>query len=112
MGVLLQAFFKQPPNRAVPSPADGDPSIPSWWDHLADQANSLRKAGFTALWLPPPLKTSAGAKPGADGYGPFDDYDIGSENQMGGGPPRIRHPRTVGRIGAGPTADRPCRHTA
>ncbi len=89
MGVLLQAFFKQPPNRAVPSPADGDPSIPSWWDHLADQANSLRKAGFTALWLPPPLKTSAGAKPGADGYGPFDDYDIGSKNQLGGVPTRF-----------------------
>src|SRR5262249_19029426 len=70
-------------NRAVPSPADGDPSIPWWWDHLASQANALRLAGFTAIWLPPVLKTNLGSKPGADGYGPFDDYDIGSKNQQG-----------------------------
>ena len=83
MGVLLQGFFKMPPNEAVPSPADGDPSIDWWWDHLAGQANDLRRAGFTAVWLPPVLKTSDGDKPGSDGYGPFDDYDIGSKNQKG-----------------------------
>ena len=83
MGVLLQGFYKMRPNLAVPSPADGDVRVRSWWDHLASQANDLRQAGFTAVWLPPPLKTSAGAKPGSDGYGPFDDYDIGSKNQMG-----------------------------
>jgi galactose oxidase len=83
MGVLLQGFFKMPPNQAVPSPADGDTSIDWWWDHLAGQANDLRRAGFTAVWLPPTLKTSDGNKPGSDGYGPFDDYDIGSKNQKG-----------------------------
>jgi galactose oxidase len=83
MGVLLQGFFKMPPNQAVPSPADGDASIAWWWDHLASQANLLRRAGFTAIWLPPVLKTSDGDKPGSDGYGPFDDYDIGSKNQKG-----------------------------
>jgi alpha-amylase len=49
---------------------------------LASQANALRQAGFTAVLLPPVLKTNAGAFPGADGYGPFDDYDIGSKNQF------------------------------
>jgi alpha-amylase len=83
MGVLLQGFYKLRPNRAVPSPADGEPATPWWWDHLAAQANDFRKAGFTAIWLPPVLKTSAGAHSGSDGYGPFDDYDIGSKDQEG-----------------------------
>jgi len=83
MGVLLQGFYKLRPNRAVPSPADGDSKTPWWWDHLAAQASDLRTAGFTAIWLPPVLKTASGSGPGADGYGPFDDYDIGSRNQKG-----------------------------
>ncbi len=89
MGVLLQGFYKKKPNNAVPSPADGDPSVPFWWDHLAAQANEFRKAGFTAVWLPPVLKTGSGAGPGADGYGAFDDYDIGSRHQKGTTPTRF-----------------------
>jgi alpha-amylase len=85
MGILLQGFFKMPPNLAVPSPADGDLTIDWWWDHLARQASDLRHSGFTAIWLPPLLKTSDGDKPGSDGYGPFDDYDIGSKDQKGCG---------------------------
>jgi hypothetical protein len=83
MGVLLQGFFKLQQGRALPSPADGNPTIPWWWDHLAAQARALSLAGFTAVWLPPVLKTASGSRPGADGYGPFDDYDIGSRNQKG-----------------------------
>jgi alpha-amylase len=83
MGVLLQGFYKKQPGVAVPSPADGDTSVPFWWDRLASEANELRKAGFTAVWLPPVLKTASGADPNADGYGPFDDYDIGSREQKG-----------------------------
>jgi alpha-amylase len=89
MGVLLQGFFKMPPNQAVPSPADGDLTIDWWWDHVARQASDLRQAGFTAIWLPPVLKTSDGDKPGSDGYGAFDDYDIGSKNQKGSMPTRF-----------------------
>ncbi|HZU89678.1 MAG TPA: hypothetical protein VE993_10525, partial [Stellaceae bacterium] len=89
MGVLLQGFYKLRPNRAVPSPHDGDGAVPWWWDHLAAQANDFRKAGFSAVWLPPVLKSSAGANPGMDGYGPFDDYDIGSKDQMGSVPTRF-----------------------
>ena len=89
MGVLLQGFYKLPPNNAVPSPADGKPGVAWWWDHLASQAQSLSQAGFTAVWLPPALKTSSGASAGADGYGPFDDYDVGSKNQKGTTPTRF-----------------------
>jgi galactose oxidase len=89
MGVLLQGFFKLAPGRAVPSPTDGDAGIPWWWDHLASQASSLRQAGFTAIWLPPVLKTASGGNPAADGYGTFDDYDIGSKSQKGSIPTRF-----------------------
>jgi glycosidase len=83
VGVLLQGFYKKQPGHAVPSPADGDNSVPFWWDRLASQADELRKVGFTAVWLPPVLKTASGANPGADGYGTFDDYDMGSRDQKG-----------------------------
>jgi alpha-amylase len=82
MGVMLQASFKFPNGNTVPSPHDGNRRTPWWWDHLASQANALRQAGFTAILLPPALKTNAGAFPGADGYGPFDDYDLGNKNQF------------------------------
>jgi alpha-amylase len=89
MGVILQAAYKLPGGHAVPSPHDGNRQIPWWWDHLAAQANAFRRAGFTAVWLPPVLKTGAGAFPDADGYGPFDDYDIGSKNQFFSTPTRF-----------------------
>jgi alpha-amylase len=85
MGVLLQAHFKRATpagNVTVPAPVDGDASVPWWWDKLAAQASELRLAGFSAVLLPPALKTSAGASPAADGYGTFDDYDLGSKNQF------------------------------
>jgi hypothetical protein len=83
MGVLLQGFYKTPLNNAVPSPADGEGTELFWWDQLATEANSFREAGFTAIWLPPVLKTASGDNKGADGYGPYDDYDIGSRHQKG-----------------------------
>ena len=89
MGVLLQGFYKLPPNEAVPSPADGKPGVPWWWNHIAAQAKALSLSGFTAIWLPPMVKSASGASPGADGYGPFDDYDIGSKNQKGSIPTRF-----------------------
>jgi multidrug efflux pump subunit AcrB len=68
MGVILQGFYKVRPNHAVPAPADGDDSVPWWWDHLATQAAAFREAGFSAIWLPPPPKSSAGASQGADDF--------------------------------------------
>jgi alpha-amylase len=80
MGVLLQAFYRRG-TRGVPCPLDGDHGTPFWWDHVAAQAHFLREAGFTAVWLPPPLKGNSGVA--SVGYDPFDDYDLGSKNQKG-----------------------------
>ena len=79
MGVLLQAFYQRG-DKGVPSPEDGD-QIDAWWDHLAKQANALRKVGFTAIWLPPVTKARFGKD--SVGYSVFDDYDLGSKNQKG-----------------------------
>lgn len=84
MGVLLQAFYQRK-DKGVPSPGEGD-QIDWWWDHLAKQANSLAKAGFTAIWLPPVTKGASGIS--SIGYDVFDDYDIGSKNQKGTLPTR------------------------
>src|SRR6266481_6296752 len=87
MGVLLQGFFFGPGRvSGVPSPLDGDNTIPFWWDHLAAQAHALAKAGFTAIWLPPPLKGASGLS--SSGYDVFDDYDLGAKNQKGTIPTR------------------------
>jgi len=87
LGVLLQGFFFGPGRIAgVPSPLDGDREIPFWWDHLAAQANDLRRAGFSAIWLPPPLKGASGSF--SSGYDVFDDYDLGDKDQKGTIPTR------------------------
>jgi alpha-amylase len=85
MGVLMQAFFR-PGDKGVPCPADGDEGADWWWDHLARQAHALRKAGFTAVWLPPVWKGASGIQ--SVGYDPFDDYDLGSKDQRGTVPTR------------------------
>jgi alpha-amylase len=71
MGVLLQGFFFDVKSA----------SATSWWDHLAAQAHDLGRAGFSAIWLPPPLKGGSGGF--SNGYDPFDDYDLGSKDQKG-----------------------------
>ena len=87
MGVLLQGFYFGPGRvHGVPSPLDGDKTIPFWWDHLAAQAHTLRRAGFTAIWIPPPLKGASGTL--SNGYDVFDDYDLGSKDQKGTTPTR------------------------
>jgi alpha-amylase len=65
---------------------DGDAGAPFWWDHLATQAQALRQAGFTAVWLPPVLKGAAGVS--SVGYDTYDDYDPGSKDQKGHVPTR------------------------
>jgi alpha-amylase len=86
MGVILQAFFKKSSLIGVPCPGDGDAGAPWWWDHLAGQANDLRKAGFSAILLPPCWKGALGVK--SIGYDLFDDYDLGSKDQKGTIPTR------------------------
>lgn len=100
MGVLLQAFYKTRPNNAVPSPVDGGHVSMYWWDHLAQQCGDLARAGFTALWLPPPHKADGGSRRTVDGYGMFDDYDLGSKNQMGSVTTRYGTREQLGRLAA------------
>jgi alpha-amylase len=72
LGVLLQGFFFSPERiHGVPSPLDGDYTVPFWWDHLAAQANDFSRAGFTAIWIPPPLKGASGSF--TNGYDVFDE---------------------------------------
>ncbi len=87
MGVLLHAHYRLlgPKGQKITMPAPVDlntPKAPWWWDHLASQAAELRRCGFSAVLLPPVCKTASGAASDADGYGLYDNYDIGSKNQI------------------------------
>ncbi|HTA23101.1 MAG TPA: hypothetical protein VK763_06180 [Terriglobales bacterium] len=87
MGVLLHAHYRlmgaNGQKIVMPAPVDKNtPHAPWWWDHLASQAADFRRSGFSAVLLPPMCKTASGAAPDADGYGLYDNYDIGSKNQF------------------------------
>jgi alpha-amylase len=85
MGVALIAwgrFFDGRGNRVtVPAPST-DPGAVWLLDFLARQALILRRAGFTAIQLPPTSKAQGGAGAGCDGYGLYDPRDLGSKNQQ------------------------------
>lgn len=74
---------------SVPSPADGNPDTPWFWDYLASQSNSLAHAGITDVLIPPPYKAEGGAGRGCDGYGTYDGYDLGSKPQQNSTPTRF-----------------------
>lgn len=75
-GVILQGFYWD-------APSNWDHP---WWDRLASQGPELAQAGFTAIWLPPALKSASGGY--SVGYDPFDDYDMGRKDQRGTIPTR------------------------
>ena len=53
----------------------------SLWNQVKNNANELKKKGFTAMWLPPAYKGTGG---GHDvGYGVYDLYDLGEFDQKG-----------------------------
>ncbi len=54
------------------------------WRRLAGQAEELRSAGFTGVWLPPAYKGANGIRD--VGYGVYDLYDLGEFDQKGGVP--------------------------
>jgi len=91
MGVALIAwgrFFDRHGNRiTVPAPST-EPGVPWLLDFLSHHALALRRAGFTAIQLPPTSKAQGGAGPGCDGYGLFDPRDLGSKPQQGSVPTR------------------------
>ncbi len=72
MGVLMQAFYWDCPkfeNKEY-----------NWWSFVQGRLPILKKAGFTALWLPPPSKASSNPSMGYDIY---DYFDLGEFNQKG-----------------------------
>jgi alpha-amylase len=93
VGVLLHANYRRwganGQKIVVPAPIDKDtPHAPWWWDHLAGQAADFKRCGFSAVLLPPVSKSQSGAAPDADGYGLYDNYDIGSKDQVYNRPTR------------------------
>jgi hypothetical protein len=99
---MMWANYRQAPNVSVPSPFDGDKSIPWFYDQIAALAQHWAAWGITDVLFPPSLKTNAGPYPGADGYGVFDDYDIGSKDtaQFGGIPTRFGYADQLRRAAA------------
>jgi alpha-amylase len=88
MGVAYHAharFLDQHGSRVtVAAPTDGDTPGALWWyDWIAAQAHELKGTGFTAILYPPVCKTEGGHSRNADGYGVFDQYDLGSKPQRG-----------------------------
>ncbi|MCG7546554.1 alpha-amylase family glycosyl hydrolase [Pseudoalteromonas sp. Of7M-16] len=72
--VMLQGFYWD-------VPVDEKNKNGIWWDHLAEQAPALAKAGFSSIWIPPPSKGNWGI---IDmGYGVYDHYDLGRYLQKG-----------------------------
>jgi alpha-amylase len=106
MGVVLHAAYRRviksnarTAHVSVPSPSDSQtPKVDWWYDHLAKQANEFANAGFTALLLPPVCKTNMGAFPAADGYGIYDDYDIGNKDQFFSVPTRFGNREQLQRL--------------
>ncbi len=86
LGVILNAnyrFVNNGQRQVMPAPVDKDtPNAPWWWDKVAAMAPDIKRCGFSAVQLPPFCKTQSGAAPDADGYGKFDDYDLGSKDQF------------------------------
>ena len=56
-------------------------SEPALWTVLKKDADKLKKAGVTSLWLPPAYKGAEGIND--SGYGVYDLYDLGEFNQKG-----------------------------
>lgn len=74
MGVIMQAFYWDCPRN--------EKKEFQWWSFLETKLAGLKKAGFTALWLPPACK-GANLNGMSMGYDPYDYYDLGNINQKG-----------------------------
>ncbi|HEX8071863.1 MAG TPA: alpha-amylase family glycosyl hydrolase [Pyrinomonadaceae bacterium] len=71
---MMQAFYWDVPTDDVNKNG-------SWWNNLAARAPEIKRAGFTAVWTPPPSKGNFGIYD--MGYGLFDHFDLGNYNQKG-----------------------------
>lgn len=86
MGAMMQAFYWDCPK--------AEDKEFQWWNVVNDAIPSLRKLGFTALWLPPVSK--AGNVGGHSmGYDPYDYYDLGEFDQKGSVPTWFGHKKDL-----------------
>lgn len=67
-GILLQGFHWYTPKGGT------------HWKWLKSQLPEFKKAGFTAIWIPPPGKCDPSHD---EGYAPYDRWDLGKYNQKG-----------------------------
>jgi alpha-amylase len=72
--VMMQAFYWD-------VPVDIANKNGFWWDNLSGKAKDMRKAGYSAIWVPAPNKANHGIYD--MGYGMWDHYDLGSYYQKG-----------------------------
>jgi alpha-amylase len=72
MGVIMQAFYWDCPLH--------ENAEYNWYNQIKAKVPLLKKAGFTALWLPPASKASS--KPSM-GYNIYDYFDLGEFDQKG-----------------------------
>lgn len=86
---MIWMNYRRGPSLAVPAPFDDNSSEYWWYDRIANLANGLAKNGATDLLFPNPVKGQSGAYRTGDGYNPFDDFDIGSKDQLGRMPTRF-----------------------
>ena len=73
MAVMLQAFYWDCPEK--------EDKAGEWWNFVTEKLESLKAAGFNALWLPP---VSKAAEVTSMGYDPYDYFDLGDYDQKGG----------------------------
>jgi alpha-amylase len=71
---MMQAFYWDLPVDKVNKNGD-------WWNTLSSQANELKSAGITGIWIPCPVKGNWGIED--MGYGVYDHYDLGNYYQKG-----------------------------
>lgn len=57
------------------------PNDANFWNIVGEQAEDLKRLGFTFVWLPPAYKGQAGASD--VGYGVYDLFDLGEFDQKG-----------------------------
>ena len=57
------------------------PADKTLWKQLAEDAPKLKKAGISAVWMPPAYKGASGVQD--VGYSVYDLYDLGEFNQKG-----------------------------
>lgn len=55
------------------------PADSQHWNRLKEMSSELKDYGFTAVWLPPAYKGTAGVED--VGYGVYDYYDLGEFDQ-------------------------------